>query len=137
MTTPLVVDSSVAVKWIVRDDESDVDAALGLLNRHRAGELTLCAPAHMRVEFLDALWSFRLDADALLRAEDVLTRLHLDWYPADTFLARSAIPLAVTYRLTVYDALFAALANQLDCELVTADHALAASGACKVRLLGG
>lgn len=136
MTPRIVIDSCVAVKWIVRERESEIEDALGLLDRHLRGEVIISSPAHMRLEFLNALWSRHVRPDAMVRASDMLTRLELDWRPIDPRLAEVAAVLADTHRLTVYDAVFAALANELDCELITADRALAASGACRTRLLG-
>lgn len=136
MSTPVVIDSSVAVKWVVRDRESDVEHALDLFGRHLRGDVTIHTPAHMRLEFLNALWSRRAHADALVLANEMLTGLELVWHPTEPTLAKAAALLADAYRLTIYDAVFAALANELDCELITADRALATSGACRARLLG-
>jgi predicted nucleic acid-binding protein len=43
--------------------------------------------------------------------------------------------IALEYDITVHDALFAALAAQLECELVTADRRQANVRKCRVRLL--
>jgi len=61
--------------------------------------------------------------------------LHIEFVEPDDALLASAASLAVRHRITVYDAIFAALARQLGCELVTGDRKLAASGACKLRTL--
>lgn len=41
-----------------------------------------------------------------------------------TFLLEPALELAMTYQITVYDVSYAALAQQLDLPLITADAAL-------------
>jgi len=132
----VVVDSSVAVKWFVDEGENHVPAALDLLQGHLDGVFTLAAPEHLRLEVLNALRYRRLDDVHLLEAADRLDLVQLQWYSVDGALARSAIALSGEHRLTIYDAVFAALAKLLDCELVTDDRRLAKSGACRVRALG-
>jgi predicted nucleic acid-binding protein len=48
----VVADASVVVKWLVRgrDDESDLEKALLLLDRIRSGEVRLHQPAHWLAE---------------------------------------------------------------------------------------
>lgn len=131
----IVIDSSVAVKWFTVIDETNVEEAFELLAQHRSREIELTAPSHLRLEVLNALWRRQTDETDLLSAARSLDLAELSWHEVDHALARHAISIAATYRLTIYDAVFAALANKLDCELVTADRALAASGACAARLL--
>lgn len=132
----LVVDSSVAVKWFVHEAENHVPAALDLLQDHLDGAFTLAAPEHLRLEVLNALRYRRLDAVHLLEAADQLDMVRLQWCSVDGALARSVIELSGEHHLSIYDAVFAALAKRLDCELVTDDRRLAESGACQVRALG-
>lgn len=131
----LIVDSSVAIKWFKREDEGHVDVALGLLNRHRVGELRLTAPAHLPVEVLNGLQYSGLGVGLLRKAAEALFDADLLIIPADAELLASAADLASEYRLSLYDALFPALAVRLDCEFVTADRAQARVRECPVRLL--
>ena len=133
---PLVVDSSVALKWLKPQGEQHVDAAIALLDQHETGSVVLHAPSHLLLEVMNALWSHRATAAQITRALQLLRKLHVVFVEPDAGLLARAAYLAVDHRITAYDALFAALATDLDCELVTADRALAASGACAVRLLG-
>jgi len=66
---------------------------------------------------------------------DPLKSYHICYCPARGCCTAAA--LAARHNLTLYDAAFAALALALDAELVTTDRQLAASGACRMRLLGG
>lgn len=132
----LVVDSSVAVKWFVHENENHVPAALDLLQKHLDGSHVLAAPDHLRLEVLNALRSRRLGDSHLIEAAERLELANLAWFPVDGPLAHSAITLSGRHKLTAYDAVFAALADSLDCELVTDDRQLVASGACRVRALG-
>jgi predicted nucleic acid-binding protein len=135
-TRLLIVDSSVAVKWFKRTGEPNLDEALELLRAHVAETRILAAPNSLRTEVLNALWSHRMNETGLRAAAQDLEGFRLQWFPVDGALSEAAAALAARYRLTVYDAVFAALAIQLDTELITADRALARSGACRARLLG-
>jgi predicted nucleic acid-binding protein len=135
MIRVLVIDSSVAIKWFKPDDEPGLDEALALLEQHRERAITLAAPAHLRLEVLNALWSRRLDEATLRQVAQDLEDYDLEWHPIDSALARDAAAISARHRLTLYDAAFAALAVALDTELVTADRTLGESGACRVRLL--
>lgn len=130
------VDSSVALKWFCSDDESSVDEAVELFADHAAGRLTLVAPAHLPAEVLNALACRpRVSADRLAIAAEGLAESGIIFPAWDCALLTDAARLARTHRLTIYDALFPALATQLQCELVTADKAQARVRGCAVRLL--
>ena len=134
--TTLVVDSSVAVKWFKPDAERFVPEALNLLAAHRSADIVLTAPVHLRLEVLNALWSHRLSTTQLRQVVADLEDFGLAWFEADTMLLDSAAEISITHALTIYDALFAALALRLDAELVTADRTLATCQACRTHLLG-
>jgi predicted nucleic acid-binding protein len=63
----------------------------------------------------------------------LLRDLRVEFVEPDTMMLARAGELAVDHRITIYDAVFAALADHLDCELVTADRKLIESGACRMR----
>lgn len=51
---PLVLDTSVAVKWYLPEDLHD--EAISLLRRAEAGDVALLAPGTVQPEFFNALW---------------------------------------------------------------------------------
>jgi len=117
----VAVDASTALKWIF--EENGTAAALELLD-----EEVIHAPDFMLVEVANVLWSkvrrgvlTRLEADAayeaIASAPVALTPL------AD--LTSAARTLAFALDVTVYDAVYAALAQRFDCPLATADRTLA------------
>lgn len=132
---PLVVDTSVALKWLKPQGEDHVEAALALLDEHQSGAYVLHAPGHLLLEVMNALWSHHASAEQTERAVELLRKLHIVFVEPDDRLLASAATLAVEHRITAYDAVFAALAGSLGCELVTDDRTLAAAGACKIRAL--
>ena len=125
----VVVDASVVLKWVV--DEPGTDAALEFLD----GEGSLHAPDFMLLEVANVLWAkvrrrvlSRPHADA---AWEALAATPLALAPAGG-LIEPARALAFALDLTLYDAVYVALAERRGCPLATADarlaRAMAASG---------
>lgn len=117
----VVVDASAALKWIL--DEGGQEAALALLE-----EDVLHAPDFLLVEVANVLWSKvrrqildRAQADA---AYDAIASVPIA-YTSVADLTVPARSLAHALDLSVYDALYAALAQRLRCPLATADTRLA------------
>jgi predicted nucleic acid-binding protein len=123
MSTPVVVDSSVAYKWLHAMGENHVDEAVDLLNKHLAGEVLLVAPSNLSGEVANALrWKPRLtpaDVDELLSH---LEAIDVQLVDVTYSRLRTATELACRHDLSVYGALFLQLAEELDCPLVTADR---------------
>lgn len=132
----VVVDASVAVKWFVSEREAHVHDAWALLESHLAGDEFLAAPSHLHLEILNAVRSRHQSAHDLVQISDALDGFQIELHAVNGPLARSTIAIAEECNLCVYDAAYAALAADLDAELVTADQRLARSGACRIRLLG-
>ena len=132
----IVVDASVAAKWFLLEREANVAEAWELLEAHLAGTTLLAAPDHMRLEVLNAVRSRGLPNEYVLKTADALDGFQIVWFPLAGPLVRAATEIAVANDLTLYDASFAALAVDLDTDLVTADRKLATSNACAMRLLG-
>ena len=114
----LVVDASVAVKWLVAEEGSDgADRLLA------SGE-DLHAPRLMASEIANALWrKARLGeiergrASALMAA---VSEMPVRW-SADETICADAVRLALALDRPVYDCVYLALAHRLDARLVTAD----------------
>lgn len=115
---PLVVDASVAVKWLVDEDGSERAEALN--------SEQLSAPSLIRIEVANVLRTLatagRLaDAEAHAALDlllDAPIRLH---EPTDA-LMRGAFAFALRLRHPIYDCLYLALAVDLGTRLVTADR---------------
>ncbi|MGH3447298.1 MAG: type II toxin-antitoxin system VapC family toxin [Nocardioidaceae bacterium] len=126
MSGPLVVDASVALKWMVSEPGSD--EANDLLTDLSTGAVTLFAPEHMIGEVGDGLR--KRVAQGILRAEDAtgaidaFTMLGLEFVGGTERWFRS-VSAALGWQMTTYDALYVLLARELDTELVTADQRLA------------
>ena len=120
--TPLVVDSSVAVKWFIPEVLSDQAA------RMLDDSYELLAPDLLISEFGNVLWKkIRRGEIVTSEAREILSafrRVPLEIHPG-LELVEAALEIAVAHGRTVYDALYVALAVAQDCPLVTADDRLA------------
>ena len=116
----LVVDASVAVKWLVVEEDS-ADAR-GLL-----GDEELHAPRLLVSEVANAVWrKVRLDQVDRGAAGQLLAtmlKLPVRWH-ADETICADAIRLAIAHDRPVYDLMYVALAQRLGIRVVTADQRL-------------
>jgi predicted nucleic acid-binding protein len=115
----VVVDASIALKWVV--EEEDSKAALAL------AELEMAAPTLLHVECANALWAKArrhelTPAEALQRVK-VLSTAPVEWVPLET-LVEDAVGVALRLGHPVYDCLYLALAARRGWKLVTADRRL-------------
>ena len=131
MTGPrrIAVDASVAIKWVV--EEPDSRQARALLSAAAVGSIGLLAPEFLMVEAANVLNTrsrpgrdFTI-AEARSAFAD-LNRLLSQLVP-DRLLLDPAREIAFSYGVSVYDALYVALAAREGAELVTADRRLAAA----------
>lgn len=134
----IVIDASVAVKWVLR--EPDSDAADALLD-----DPDLMAPVIWLAEAANALW--RRVRIGEIAADEATTRLsELRNAPVASVAIEpylnQALRLATETRHSVYDCLYVALALSNRTHVVTADRRLVSAMislevAGRVRLLGG
>jgi predicted nucleic acid-binding protein len=127
----LVIDASVAVKWVLPEPGSREAGAL-------RGALDLIAPSLVIVEIGNAVWKSALRGD--ITKSDALEALktavaHFDWIvPADD-LALDATAMAISLRHPVYDCLYLVLAQRENAALITADERMfAAARKAKVKV---
>ena len=123
MSRRLVVDASVAAKWLLPEPDSDLAARL--LDEP---DVAFHVPELFDAELGNVLWKRvrRGDLDAndatatakLIEAIPARRHRHAD-------LVQGALALALALSITVCDALYVALAIALDAKLVTADRWLA------------
>ena len=124
MSEYVVVDASVAFKWLVEEEHSDKATALARLWDDEGARLA--APHLMLFEVANALHrrvargDFAVDVAAGLM-EDLMS-LGIAFHHAPD-LHRRALELASELQQgAVYDAHYLALAESLDCDLWTADQ---------------
>jgi predicted nucleic acid-binding protein len=121
----LVLDASVAIKWVL--PEPDSPKALGLLDDFKNKVHELLAPTTFAVEVAHALT--RAERKGILQAGEAVTSLaRVFAYPPDLEPFLPLLPRAVEIssqtRTSVYDCLYVALAEQEQCNMITADQKL-------------
>ncbi len=117
----LVVDASIAVKWLLIEEGSSM--ALALL-----GKDTLVAPDLVVPETGNVLW--RHAVKGLISSQQAVSGMEgllsfFDEIFASEPISRHAVEIAIAVNHPVYDCFYIALAEALDTTLVTADRRLA------------
>jgi predicted nucleic acid-binding protein len=119
--TDLVIDASVAIKWVI--EEHGTREAMSL-RRHR-----LFAPELLVAECANVLWKKtrrrELTHDEARLAARLLQRADVELAPMRALL-EPATELAIAMDHPAYDCAYLALAEVLSCDLVTADRKLSA-----------
>ena len=118
----VVVDASVAVKWVLGDarGESDVPAANQVLLRVRDGEVRLVQPPHFMLEIAAVL--ARESPGSAARDLAELQLVEMSVVDEDTIVG-AALDLALRHRQHVFDTLYHAVAlSRPHALLVTADE---------------
>jgi predicted nucleic acid-binding protein len=120
-----VLDASVGLCWVIPRPLSP--KALGLRDDYRNSIHELIAPAHFPGEIASALTKAERQksipvGDAPKLIADVLHTTPI-LYPLDPLFYR-AVEISSQTRAGFYDCLYVALAEQENCELVTADDKL-------------
>lgn len=130
----IVVDASVLAN-VVGDDGADGDRAREVV----AGQ-ELSVPDLVDVEVVSVLrrrWLAKtMTARRFAAAVDDLSVVPADRYPVLPFMPRA---YELRANVSAYDAAYVALAEQLDCALVTADRRLAAARGprCAIAVISG
>jgi predicted nucleic acid-binding protein len=120
-----VVDASVLVKWFLHEKEADRDRALALRDLHISRRSTIFIPQLALLEVLNAVrFSPKADEEDGEMALETLHDLHLETKPPEIDLLRKANAIAWGYKITIYDALYVGLAEQVGHPLITADEVM-------------
>ncbi|GAC1616118.1 MAG: type II toxin-antitoxin system VapC family toxin [Ktedonobacteraceae bacterium] len=128
MKSTVVVDSSIAIKWVLEEPNSAI--ALELLDEWIDNEKVIVAPALLAYEITNIIHkNVRGGEITVERAREILTGFFEMEITFDTSQSHSkahrALELAHRFGLSAtYDAYFLALAECEECELWTADKRL-------------
>lgn len=118
--TAVVIDASVAIKWVV--EEPGTDAALTIKR-----ESILVAPDLLVSECANILWKKTRRNELTRKEADLACRL-LEGAPIELvptrLLLRATTRLAVALDHPAYDCVYLALARERRCRFVTADERL-------------
>ncbi len=118
-----VVDASVLVKWFM--EEEGRDRALALRQLHTSRRSAIYISELTFLEILNAIrYSPKSNEEDGAEALHILQNLRLQVKPIDFDLLRKANAIAWAYKVTIYDALYVALAELLGYPLITADEVM-------------
>lgn len=119
----VVIDASVAVKWF--HEEPDTPQAEALEKRIARGEIRALAPSLLFYEVANALvFKAGSELTEIIAAYNILTGLPFQIVEVVHTLLEDAIRIAHHHRISVYDAIYVALALFSGAVLVTADKKL-------------
>ena len=122
----IVIDSSVALKWRLRDEEATAQAD-ALLDDFLAGKLSLLTPTLFEYEITNALkvgvMKGRLSETEALTAIADFQGYDIEFFAFST-IQRAAFQLACQYGRSVYDSAYLALAQSQGIVFYTGDKKL-------------
>lgn len=119
----LILDASVIIKWF--SEEEYTDKSLKIREEIRSGDERGILPDLLLYEVANALrYSPRFNEDDVRDAIDSILDMGMDIVTPTSEIINSAINLAFTYNITVYDSFYVALAKELEIPLITADKKL-------------
>lgn len=113
----MIIDASVAVKWLIEEAQSDL--ARGLLDR-----ADLSAPSLLFPEVANALWKsvMRGQTDPMAPLREQMEDLSKAVTTVDeSHVMPRALELAILFKHSVYHCVYLALAERLNDDMVTAD----------------
>ena len=131
----LVIDANIALKWYYQ--EADSPEALKLREQIINGQIIAIVPFLLFVEVANVLVARRkVPGRVVAQVLDDLAALPMEVVPYHHVMAKAAVALADQHRISVYDGLYAALAQQSAIKLLTEDTALLSALPNHCRRLG-
>ena len=118
----IVLDSSVALKWIFAD-EKGAEHALRIRDEHVSGQNEIVVPSLFFYEVANVLATkVKLSNDEALAGFELISAFELSVYELSGIESMEAMTLAMKHQLSVYDASYHVLANRFGCTFLTADR---------------
>jgi len=117
-----VLDASVVIKWFTQEELTA--KSLELRNNFVEGKIEIAVPDLLIYELANALrYNPHFQRDDVEKAIDSLYNMGIDIIVPLPGVMKSAIEMGFRYNITVYDAAYPALAQELGFTFVTADKA--------------
>lgn len=121
----VTLDTSVVIKWY-RQQEILAEKALDLRQSYLRGHILVVLPWLTAYELANVLrYKSNLTTMQVQEAVQSLYDMGLGWADPSSVVLQRAIGIACQFDTTVYDAIFAAHAEELGANFITADERLA------------
>ncbi|MFA5014872.1 MAG: type II toxin-antitoxin system VapC family toxin [Actinomycetota bacterium] len=118
----IVLDASIAVKWFSAKSEDNVEIALEIQRQKILDKLEIMVPDLFFLEITNAfLTRSKFSIDDILMIEESLHKMNLKVIYPDHTILNSAIRIAHTCSLTIYDSFYVAIAKFCEVPLLTED----------------
>lgn len=124
-TVPILLDSSVILKWFLKEDGADT--AIQYRRLSKRGKIDVAISEFSFYELANVLrFNKNMTQEKVHRAISDVAQAGLPILPFDITALHIAIESAYEYDISIYDAYFVAQADLEGMRLVTADQRLAA-----------
>lgn len=117
--TPIILDSSVVIKWIISENEKYLEQADKVLDRIKSGSLKCYAPELLKYEIGNVMISKQCTTSYINLAFKTIYSLPIGFIACDLKLAYETAIISKESSITFYDALFIALAKKIKANLIT------------------
>ena len=119
----VVIDASVAIKWFTQ--EEDRDKAIEVRNKFIGEEIDIVVPDLILYEISNVLrYNPNFNFNDVKEAIESISDLDLTITIPLLTILRKAIQIAFSHEITIYDAIYIAIASDLNCNFITADKKL-------------
>jgi len=118
----IVLDASIAVKWFNVKSEDNVGIALEIQRQKILNKLEIIVPDLFFLEIINTfLTRSKFRVEDIFMIEEALHKMNLKVIYPDHFILNSAIKIAHTCNLTIYDSFYIAVAKFCETPLLTED----------------
>jgi predicted nucleic acid-binding protein len=118
----IVLDSSVALKWIFADENGAAEAER-IRNEHISGKNEIAVPNLFFYEIANVLATkVKLSAEEALEAFELISAFEFNVVELTNSEYLETMTFSMKYNVSVYDASYHVLASRLGCHFLTADR---------------
>ena len=118
----IVLDSSVALKWIFADEEG-AEHAERIRAEHVSGKNEIAVPSLFFYEIANVLATkVKLSEEEVLKAFELISAFEFNVHELDNSEFMEAMNLTMKHKVSVDDASYHVLASRLGCHFLTADR---------------
>lgn len=117
-----ILDASILIKIFTHEDNSE--KAISIIEDYESGKTNIIVPEIIFIEVLNGLKYKKQTEEILIKANKELWNLEFKIEQLNYDLLVKALEIALKNDLTMYDALYIAIAQLHSCPLITADKEL-------------